>query len=376
MKLWSFAMINQTYSIESFSRETAKTRTKSRSQRRRNLGRSRWRVGCPADDWLVALCCARLTGFGWFWSLWSETDQIMIILWSFYDLRKIIFDFVFEMILIWSCFLKKLDHDLIRSLKNERSSEPGLRPSIYYTFMEQNVAFANKAQYYRGLQYCDEEEIDTPFYAINTDLFGAEIEDLGFWDKSGRPLLSLVPAGNKFQYEIDPRHRDDFVKFFKEPTAPRQKQQDPDWSMQDSANDIYFLEDEGRLHFWFLLCLCVYFLLRPSRKFRKIYHTESTTLNCCIIYWWVIVDLVWLKINRNGKVRDRLSVANFSQFFREGHNSLMKVCIKPKYRLWCFYSRSRRNAAEIYSNSCGACSRVKPFFVLKQLRQWLTSGSR
>ena len=51
--------------------------------------------------------------------------------------------------------------------------------------------------------------------------------------------------GDKFQYEIDPRHKDDFVKFFNEPTAPKEKKKDPDWSMQGTAEEIYFLEDNG-----------------------------------------------------------------------------------------------------------------------------------
>ena len=59
-----------------------------------------------------------------------------------------------------------------------------------------------------------------------------------------------VPAflyfeGNKFQYEINPRHAEDVTKFFKNPTAPVKKEADPDWSLQESAQDIYFLQDQG-----------------------------------------------------------------------------------------------------------------------------------
>ena len=67
----------------------------------------------------------------------------------------------------------------------------------------------------------------------------------GFWDKTqGVPSFHWF-AGNKFQYEIDPRHKDDFIKFFKNPQAPKKKDADPDWSMQTGAEDIYFLEDVG-----------------------------------------------------------------------------------------------------------------------------------
>ena len=68
---------------------------------------------------------------------------------------------------------------------------------------------------------------------------------VGFWDKTqGVPSFHWF-AGNKFQYEIDPRHKDDFTKFFKNPQAPKKKDADPDWSMQTGAEDIYFLEDVG-----------------------------------------------------------------------------------------------------------------------------------
>ena len=98
-----------------------------------------------------------------------------------------------------------------------------------------------------ALQKCEEDEIEcvVPFYAINTDFFGAEIENLGFWDKGkGVPSFHWF-NGKQFEYEIDPRHQDDFVKFFKDPIPPKVKQQDPDWSMQESAADIYFLQDVG-----------------------------------------------------------------------------------------------------------------------------------
>lgn len=74
-----------------------------------------------------------------------------------------------------------------------------------------------------ALQSCAEDEIETPFYAINIDVFGNELIELGFWDRSkGVPSFHWF-AGNKFQYEIDPRHKDDFTKFFKNPQAPKKE---------------------------------------------------------------------------------------------------------------------------------------------------------
>lgn len=97
-----------------------------------------------------------------------------------------------------------------------------------------------------ALKTLEEEEIDAPFYAISTDIFGAEIiRDYDFWDHGDGVPCFMYFDGSQFLFDINPRHADDFVKFFKDPKQPKKKHQDPDWSLQESAEDIYFLQDTG-----------------------------------------------------------------------------------------------------------------------------------
>ena len=97
-----------------------------------------------------------------------------------------------------------------------------------------------------GLKTLEEAEIDAPFYAMSTDIFSGELTaQYDFWNHGMGVPCFLYFDGAKFLFEVNPRTPEDFVKFFKNPTAPKKQHQDPDWSLQESAADIYFLQDTG-----------------------------------------------------------------------------------------------------------------------------------
>jgi len=132
----------------------------------------------------------------------------------------------------------------IDSLAIQRRTEEKYLLYIYGT--KCGICNKVKLNIIEGLKTLEDEGIDAPFYAISIDHFGTEIEtDYGFWKRGmGVPSFYYF-EGSKLLFDINPRQPDDFVRFFKNPVAPKQKKVDPDWSLQESAADIYFLEDTG-----------------------------------------------------------------------------------------------------------------------------------
>ena len=88
-----------------------------------------------------------------------------------------------------------------------------------------------------GLKTLEEKEIEANFYAITIDYFQDEILELGIWKESDGVPSFVYFDGAELLFEINPRHAEDFVKFFENPIAPKQKKLDPDWSLQESAQD-------------------------------------------------------------------------------------------------------------------------------------------
>ena len=124
-----------------------------------------------------------------------------------------------------------------------RSSEKYL---LYLYGSKCGICNKIKLNIIEALKQLEEEEVDAPFYAISIDLFGEEIvSTYTFWKHEMGVPCFIYFDGSKMLYEINPRHADDFVNFFRNPQEPKKKKEDPDWSLQESAGDIYFLQDQG-----------------------------------------------------------------------------------------------------------------------------------
>ena len=70
-------------------------------------------------------------------------------------------------------------------------------------------------------KFKEETKNEFPIYAIDNDRFGRQIAaETNYWTpQEGVPFFGMFKGGKKL-FEIDPRSEKEFLKFFKNPTAP------------------------------------------------------------------------------------------------------------------------------------------------------------
>nr|XP_009858978.2 protein disulfide-isomerase A5-like [Ciona intestinalis] len=89
-----------------------------------------------------------------------------------------------------------------------------------------------------------EQNIAVKIAVVDGEQYGSTIHRL--WTKDmGTPTIFWYENGIKqFEY-IKSRAAEELIKFIKNPKKPQEKKSYPDWSMQESADDIYFLDARG-----------------------------------------------------------------------------------------------------------------------------------